>query len=97
MRRALPQLLLCAAVHAPEVVIPPAPPAAHADTESVTNAALPSAVVARVRLLRCTVELAASASNCVEVGFGHDADEDAVKTTGAPPAKNVVEIETEIV
>ena len=32
--------------------------------------------MASARLVRCTVELAASASNCVEVAFGRDADED---------------------
>lgn len=76
MPRILPLLLLCAAANAAEVDIPTAPPSVFADTESVTNAALTAPVVARARLLRCTVELAASASNCVEVAFGRDADGD---------------------
>ena len=76
MPRALSLLLLCAAAHAAEVDIPTAPPPVFADTESVTNAALPAAVMARARLLHCTVELGASASNCVEVAFGCDADGD---------------------
>ena len=41
MPRVLPLLLLCAAAHAAEVVLPPAPPPAHFDTESVTNAPHP--------------------------------------------------------
>ena len=76
MPRFIPLLLLCAAVHAAEVDIPTAPPPTFTDTESVTNAALPAATMARGRLVRCKVELAASASNCVEVAFGKDADED---------------------
>ena len=74
MRRVLPLLILCAAAHAAEVALPSAPPPMHLDTESVTNAVLPASVMARARLLCCTVELAASASNCVEVAFGGDAD-----------------------
>ena len=34
------------------------------------------------RLVRCTVELAASASNCVEGAFGRDTDGDGVLTEG---------------
>ena len=76
MMRVLPLVLLCAVVHAAEVALPPAPPPAHFDTESVTNAPLPATIMARARLVRCTVELAASASNCVEVAFGRDANGD---------------------
>ena len=79
MRRALPLLLLCAAASAAEVVVPPAPPPAFADTESVTNAALPTAV-ATARLLRCAIELHATSSNNVEVAFGRDTDGDGVLT-----------------
>ena len=53
----------------------PAPPPVFADTESVTNAALPTAV-ATARLLRCAVELHATSSNNVEVAFGRDTDGD---------------------
>ena len=81
MPRALPLLLLCAAVHAAEVQLPPAPPPAFADTESVTNAALGGAV-ATARLLRCTVELTATPSNNVEVAFGRDADGDGALAEG---------------
>ena len=81
MTRALTLFLLCAAAHAAEVVVPPAPPPAFADTESVTNAALPAAV-ATARLLHCAIELGASASNCVEVAFGRDADGDGALTEG---------------
>lgn len=59
-----------------EVALPEVPASAFADTESVTNAALPARAMASARLVRCMVELAASASNCVEVAFGTDADED---------------------
>ena len=58
------------------VVLPEVPAAAFADTESVTNEALPASAMASARMVRCMVELAASASNCVEVAFGRDADED---------------------
>ena len=75
MPRALPLLLLCAATHAAEVFVPPAPPPEHFDTESVTNTTLPAAV-ATARLLRCVVELTATPSNNVEVSFGRDADGD---------------------
>lgn len=75
MPRALPLLLLCAAASAAEVVVPPAPPPAFVDMESVTNAALPTAV-ATARLLRCAIELHATSSNNVEVSFGRDTDGD---------------------
>ena len=38
MMRVLPLLFLCAAANAAEVRVPSAPPPAHFDTESVTNA-----------------------------------------------------------
>ena len=78
MRRALPLLLLSLALaaRAGEVALPEVPAARFADTESVTNAALPARAMESARLVRCTVELAASASNCVEVAFGRDADTD---------------------
>ena len=78
MLRILPLLLfsLALAARAGEVALPEVPAARFADTESVTNAALPARAMASARLVRCTVELAASASNCVEVAFGTDADED---------------------
>ncbi len=75
MPRTLPLLLLCAAAHAVEVQLPPVPQPVFADTESVTNAALPAAV-STARLLRCAVELTATPSNNVEVAFGRDADGD---------------------
>ena len=76
MHRALPLLILCATAQAAEVALPEVPAARFADTESVTNAALPARAMASARLVRCTVELAASASNCVEVAFGRDANGD---------------------
>ena len=78
MRRALPLLLfsLALAALAGEVALPEVSAARFADTESVTNAALPARAMASARLVRCTVELAASASNCVEVAFGRDANGD---------------------
>ena len=69
MMRVLPLVLLCAVVHAAEVALPPAPPPAHFDTESVTNAPLGSAL-ASARFLRVEVALTASPSNNVEVAFG---------------------------
>ena len=74
MRYLLPPLLFSLAAQAGEVALPEVPAAAFADTESVTNAALPARAMASARLVRCTVELAASASNCVEVAFGRDAN-----------------------
>ena len=84
MRRALPFLLLSLALaaQAGEVVLPEVPAAAFADTESISNAALPAGAMASARLVRCTVELAARASNCVEVAFGRDADEDGALAGG---------------
>ena len=78
MHRALPLLFfsLALAVRAEEVALPEVPAVVFADTESVTNAALPARAMKSARLVRCTVELAASASNCVEVAFGRDANED---------------------
>ena len=81
MTRALPLLLLCVAARAAEVRVPSAPPLAHFDTESVTNAPLPAAV-ATARLLHCTVELTATSSNNVEVAFGRDADGDGALAEG---------------
>ena len=62
--------------------MPEVPASAFADTESVTNAALPARAMESARLVRCTVELAASASNCVEIAFGRDTDVDGVLTEG---------------
>lgn len=78
MSRALPLLLFSFALAAlaGEVALPEVPAAAFADTESVTNAVLPARAMGTARLVRCTVERVASASNCVEVAFGTDADED---------------------
>ena len=50
MMRVLPLVLLCAVVHAAEVALPPAPPPAFADTESVTNAPLGRALSFEVRV-----------------------------------------------
>ena len=69
-------MIAAGAGSAGEVALPELPAAAFADTESVTNAALPARAMSTARLVRCTVELAASASNCVEVAFGRDANED---------------------
>lgn len=69
MMRVLPLVLLCAVVHAAEVALPPAPPPAHFDTESVTNAPLGRALETS-RFLRVRIELTATPSNNVEVAFG---------------------------
>ena len=69
MMRVLPLVLLCAVVHAAEVALPPAPPPAFADTESVTNAPLGRALETS-RFLRVRIELTATPSNNVEVAFG---------------------------
>ncbi len=61
---------LCIPTRAGEVVLPPAPPPAHLDTESVTNAPLRRAMMDRARLFRATVSLFATPSNNVEVAFG---------------------------
>ncbi len=44
MPRMIPLLLICAAASAADVALPPVPPPAHFDTESVTNAPLGSAL-----------------------------------------------------
>ncbi len=69
MARALPLLLLCTVALAAEVRMPSAPPPAHYDTESVTNAPLGIAL-ASARFLRVEVALTGSPSNNVEVAFG---------------------------
>ena len=69
MTRALLLLLLFAAANAAEVRIPSAPPPAHFDTESVTNAPLGNAL-ASARFLRVEIALTGSSSNNVEVAFG---------------------------
>ena len=69
MMRVLPLLLLCAAAHAAEVTLPPAPPPAFFDTECVTNAPLGRALETS-RFLRVRIELTATPSNNVEVAFG---------------------------
>ena len=63
----------CAALHAAEVAIPPAPLSAFADTESVTNAPL-GAVLAKARFLRVELSLDATPSNNVEIAFGKAMD-----------------------
>ena len=70
--RFLPILLLAlpAAVRGAEFAMPPAPPPAFADTESTTNAPLPAAAVARVRLVKARVALVATPSNNVSAAFG---------------------------
>ena len=55
--RILPLLFLCAASHAAEVALPPAPPPAHFDTESVTNAPLGRAMMDLARIFRASASL----------------------------------------
>ena len=61
--------------------VPEMPEAEWDDTEVVTNAALPAAR-ADSRVFAFTLELDATASNNVEVAFGHDADHDGVLSRG---------------
>ena len=82
MTRALPLLLLCAAAHAAEVRLPSAPPPAHFDTESVTNAPIPRPVIESARIFRASVSLRATPSNNVEVAFGSSRDGDGVLLPG---------------
>ena len=72
----LSSLCLAAAFAVPEM-----PEAEWDDTEVVTNAALPAAR-ADSRVFAFTLELDATASNNVEVAFGHDADHDGVLSRG---------------
>lgn len=65
-----------------EVVLPPAPPPAHFDTESVTNAPLVRPMMDRARLLRASVSLRATPSNNVEVAFGASRGGDGVLLPG---------------
>lgn len=65
-----------------EVSIPPAPPSAHFDTESVTNAPLRRAMMDRARLLRASVSLWATPSNNVELAFGASRGGDGVLLPG---------------
>ena len=70
MMRVLPLVLLCAVVHAAEVALPPAPPPAHFDTESVTNAPILPPMMERARIFRASISLWATPSNNVELAFG---------------------------
>ena len=65
-----------------EVSIPPAPPSAHFDTESVTNAPLRRAMMDRARIFRASVSLWATPSNNVEVAFGTSRGGDGVLLPG---------------
>lgn len=75
-------LLLCAAANAAEVALPPAPPPAHFDTESVTNAPLPQGMMERARIFRANVSLWATPSNNVELAFGNSRGGDGVLPPG---------------
>ena len=82
MLRVLPLLLLCAAAHAAEVALPPAPPPAHFDTESVTNAPLLRPMMERARIFRANISLWATPSNNVELAFGTSRGGDGVLLPG---------------
>ena len=69
-------------VHAGEVAVPSAPPSAHYDTESVTNAAIHRPMMERARILRANVSLWATPSNNVEVAFGSSRNADGVLLPG---------------
>ena len=73
---------LCLSASAGEVALPPAPPPAHFDTESVTNAPLLRPMMDRARLLRANVSLWATPSNNVEVAFGASRGGDGVLLPG---------------
>ncbi len=82
MLRVLPLVLLCAAAHAAEVALPPAPLPAHFDTESVTNAPLRRAMMDRARIFRANVSLWATPSNNVELAFGTSRGGDGILLPG---------------
>ena len=73
---------LCLSASAGEVALPPAPPPAHFDTESVTNAPLLRAMMDRARIFRASVSLWATPSNNVEVAFGTSRGGDGVLLPG---------------
>ena len=72
----------CLSAFAGELSLPPAPPPAHADTESVTNAPLLRATTARARIFRAGVTLFATPSNNVELAFGASRGGDGVLLPG---------------
>ena len=73
---------LCLSVPAGEVVLPPAPPSAHFDTESVTNAPLLRPMMDRARIFRASVSLWATSSNNVKLAFGKSRNDDGVLLPG---------------
>ena len=73
---------LCFTAQAGEVAVPVAPPPAHFDTESVTNAPVLRPMMERARLLRASVSLWATPSNNVEIAFGTSRNADGVLLPG---------------
>ena len=73
---------LCLPTRAGEVVLPPAPPPAHLDTESVTNAPLLRPMMERARIFRASVSLWATPSNNVEIAFGTSRNVDGILLPG---------------
>ena len=73
---------LCLSASAGELALPPAPPPAHFDTESVTNTPLLRPMMNRARLLRASVSLWATPSNNVEIAFGTSRGGDGVLLPG---------------
>ena len=75
-------LALAGGVRAAQVRLPSAPPPAHPDTESVTNAPLVRAAMDRARLFCADVTLFATPSNNVEIAFGAARRSDGVLLAG---------------
>ena len=75
-------LALAGGVRAAQVRLPSAPPPAHPDTESVTNAPLARAALDRARLFCADVTLFATPSNNVEIAFGEARRGDGVLLAG---------------
>ena len=73
---------LCLSASAGEVALPPAPPPAHFDTESVTNAPLLRPMMDRARIFRASVSLWATSSNNVKLAFGKSRNDDGVLLPG---------------
>lgn len=73
---------VCLSAAAREVRVPPVLPPARLDTECVTNAPLPSAMMARARLVRTSLSLLATPSNNVEIAFGQARRGDGVLLPG---------------
>ena len=74
-------VLVVVAVRGETVSVPALPESAHADTEVTTNIPF-NATRSDARGFGVSLDFTGTASNCVQVAFGHDGDGDGVLSPG---------------